>query len=152
VCIVLCCRPSWLPAPGMPSPHKLLVHHLPAPLCSRGSCQLPSPKVLLLPVSPIPHPVPLCFSSSGSFICSCPSSLLSFHSHSSQYQDAFSTSPLLHEGCLGFPRVFSVFCLLSFCTSLGIRQESSNASAENGDVEVKKFPNMIKSMSTLQSA
>lgn len=56
-----------------------------------------------------------------------------------------------HEGCLGFPHVFSVLCPLSFCTSLGIRQESSNASAENGDVEVKKFPNMIKRMSTLQS-
>lgn len=38
--------------------------------------------------------------------------------------------------------------LLLSCTSLAIRQESSNASVENGDVEVKKFPNMIKRMST----
>lgn len=73
------------------------------------------------------------------------------HSLPSQYQDALSIPSFLHEGCLGFPHIFRAFCPLSFLTSLGIRQESSNASAENGDVKMKKFPNMIRRMSTLQS-
>lgn len=148
MCILLCCRPSWLPTPGMPSPHRLLVHHLPAPPCSWGFCQLLSPKPLLLPASPIPHPVPLCFCSSGSFISHLLPLLLPFSPLSISGCFILSFS---HEGCLGFPHVFSILCPLSFYTSLGIRQESSNASAENGDVEVKKFPNMIKRMSTLQS-
>lgn len=97
VCFVLYCRPSWLPTPGVPSSPKLLVHHLPAPRCSWGCCHLPSPKPLSLHASPIPHPVPLCFCSSGSFRRSSPSSLSSFHSLPSQYQDALSIPPFLHK-------------------------------------------------------
>lgn len=99
VCITLRCRPSWLPSPGMPSPHKLLAHHLPASPCSWGSCQLPSSNYfcsLLLPS----HTQCLFVSSHLAALSShlLPLSYL-FIIFLFLYQDALSIPPFLYEGC-----------------------------------------------------